>query len=644
MSNRARFIVSLIFSLPLVATMFGLTLPGGAWTLWALATPVVVVGGWPFFVSAWSAFRHRQAGMDTLVALGVGVAYGYSVFAVLSGREAYFEIAALLITFILLGKVFEDMTRNRASSAIEKLVGLQAKQALVVRDGVEVLVPLEEVRVGDVIRVKPGEKIAVDGEVLDGSTSIDESMVTGESLPVTKQAGNGVIGSTINKTGTITFTATKVGSDTLLAQIVELVRKAQTSRAPIQKLADQVSDVFVPTVVIIAIVTFNVWFVFLGASFVTALLYAVAVVVIACPCALGLATPTALMVGTGRGARLGILIKSGEVLEAAQNIKYVVFDKTGTITVGKPAVTDLVAVGGEGADAGGLTTDAGVALVIAASLEAASEHPLASAVLERAAADAVIYPKAANFNAVEGKGVVGQVNGQEAVVGNRPMMAERGVDISRLADRLAELEAQGKTVLLVAAAGRLLGLIAVQDQPKPTAAAAMRHLRERGFSPVMLTGDNRATAEAIAKQVGIETVIAEVLPSDKADHVKSLQQDGKVAFVGDGINDAPALAQADLGIAMGSGTDIAMEAGGIVLVKNDLEDVGRALKLSQKTFARIKLNLFWAFIYNLAGIPLAAGVFAGLGWMLNPALAGLAMAFSSVSVVTSSLLLNKSKI
>lgn len=632
MSVRTRFIISLVFSLPLVLTMFGLVLPGGELAMWALATPVVIIGGYPFFSGGWSAFKHRQASMDTLVALGVGVAYIYSVYALAVGQAVYFEIAALLITFILLGKLFEDMTRNRASSAIEKLVGLQAKQATVIRNGLEVLVALEAVRVGDRVVVKPGEKIAVDGDVTAGSTTIDESMVTGESLPVTKQTGDRVIGSTINKTGAITFTAVKVGSDTLLSQIVELVRKAQSSRAPIQQLADQVSGIFVPVVLIIAIVTFNVWFVLIGSSFVAAMLFAVAVIVIACPCALGLATPTALMVGTGRGARLGILIKSGEVLEAARDIKYVVFDKTGTLTEGKPVVTDIV------------STDRAATLAVAAALEGSSEHPLAAAILEQAATDQVKAVKPKDFRAVAGKGVVAQFNNQTAAVGNRALMADLQIDIKSYSTKLAALETQGKTVMLVVLDQTLLGLVAVQDRPKTTARSAMQQLIARGFKPVMLTGDNRATAEAIAAQVGITEVIADVLPSGKADRIKALQQHGKVAFVGDGINDAPALALADLGIAMGSGTDIAMEAGGIVLVKNNLDDVNRALTLSQRTFARIKLNLFWAFIYNLAGIPIAAGVFAGLGIVLNPALAGLAMAFSSVSVVTSSLLLNKSRI
>ncbi len=631
MSTKTRFIISLVFSLPLALTMVGLMLPGDKLTMWALATPVMVFGGYPFFVGAWSAFKHRQASMDTLVALGTGVAYFYSLYALSAGTEVYFEIAALLITFILLGKLFEDLTRNRASNAIEKLVGLQAKQATILRDGKEVSVPLDEVRVGDLVLVRPGEKIAVDGKITQGSSTIDEAMVTGESLPVVKGVGDIVIGSTINKTGSFTFEATKVGSETLLAQIVELVRRAQNSRAPIQKLADKVSGVFVPVVLILAILVFNVWFVLLGSSFVASMLFAVAVVVIACPCALGLATPTALMVGTGRGASLGILIKSGEVLEAANNIKYIVFDKTGTLTVGRPVVTDIVG-------------DEAEVLRTAAALEAVSEHPLASAILDRAKAEGIEVAKTSDFQAVEGKGVTGKLAGKPVAVGNRALMEGLQLSATAFGEEMARLESQGKTVMMIVEAGSLIGLIAVQDEPKPMAAEAVADLTARGFEPVMLTGDNKATAAAIARAVGITNVIAEVLPGDKADHVKTLQQRGKVAFVGDGINDAPALAQADLGIAMGSGTDIAMEAGGIVLVKNDLRDVSRALTLSHKTFGRIRLNLFWAFVYNLAGIPVAAGMLVPLGLTLNPAIAGLAMAFSSVSVVTSSLMLRYSKL
>lgn len=631
MSVRRRFVISLILTLPLVYTMFGGMLPGGHYTMWAIATPVMIIGGYPFYRGSWAAFKNHFSSMDTLIAVGTGTAYLYSVYAVLAGLDVYFEIAALLIVFILLGQVFEEITKGRASSAIEKLVGLQAKQATVVRDGKEIQLGIDQITIGEVIVVKPGEKVPVDGEVVAGSSSVDESMVTGESLPVSKSTGDKVIGATINKTGSFQFKATKIGSDTLLAQIIELVRRAQTSRAPIQRLADQVSSYFVPIVLILAVVTFNVWFVLLGAGLVKALLFAVAVVVIACPCALGLATPTALMVGTGRGAKLGILIKSGEVLEHARNIKYVVFDKTGTLTEGKPVVTDVIG-------------DKAKVIAVAASLEAASEHPLASAVLDAAKQHKLKPSQVENFEAVEGKGVVGEVDGKPAFIGNRALFADAGIELGSSGQKMAELELEGKTVMLVGHASKLLGMIAVQDRPKASAAAAIKRLKAQGLIALMITGDNASTAQAVAAQVGIDRVIAEVMPGDKAREVKVLQKSGKVAFVGDGINDAPALAQADLGIAMGSGTDVAMEAGGIVLIKSNLEDVVRALKLSQKTFARIKLNLFWAFLYNVGGIPIAAGVFAGAGVVLSPAFAGLAMAFSSVSVVTSSLLLGRTKL
>ena len=631
MKIRTLFFFCLFFTAPLIFALFGGQLPGGEYTKWLLATPVQFIGGYRFYRGAWSSFKNRNSNMDTLIATGTSIAYVYSLYALFNGHDTYFDISSLLIVFILLGQVFEEITKGRASSAIEKLVGLQPKQATVIRGGESISVPIEDIKVGDIILVKPGEKIAVDGIVLEGSSSVDEALVTGESLPVTKSVGDSVIGATINKTGSFRFKATKVGADTLLAQIIELVRRAQTSRAPIQKLADQISGYFVPIVLILALTTFNIWYVLLGSTLVTAMLYAVAVVVIACPCALGLATPTALMVGTGRGAKLGILIKSGEVLESARNIKYVVFDKTGTLTEGKPVVTDVVG-------------DAKTVIATAAALEAVSEHPLASAILEKAKSDAINYKEATHFKAVEGKGVAGSVEGKKAFIGNAAMITETGLDAEKYLDQMQKLEAQGKTVMLVGLDKQVIGLIAVQDQPKPSSKRAVNRLLELGINPVMITGDNEGTAKAIAKEVGITEVIANVLPGEKAERVKSLQQHGRVAFVGDGINDAPALAQADLGIAMGSGTDVAIESGGIVLVRNNLEDAVTALVLSQKTFARIKLNLFWAFFYNVIGIPIAAGVFSGIGLTLNPAFAGLAMAFSSVSVVTSSLLLNRSRI
>lgn len=634
MSVKARFIVSLLFSLPMLADMvlrplIRFELPGHAYTMFVLTTVVMVVGAWPFMRTAVMAFRHHHANMDTLIAIGTGTAYVYSIYAMIHHQPVFFEVAAFVITFILLGQVFEEITKGRASGAIEKLLGLQASDAEVLRNGKLVRVPLAEVVVGDVLRVKPGQKIAVDGLITEGASTIDEAMVTGESMPVTKKIGDAVIGSTINKTGTFSFRATKVGEDTLLAQIVATVRRAQASRAPIQKTVDVISNIFVPSVLIIAILTFAVWYVLLNVDVAVAMLYAVAVLIIACPCALGLATPTALMVGTGRGARMGILIKSGEVLEAANNIKTVVFDKTGTITLGKPIVTDVVG-------------DEAAVLTLAASLEYASEHPLAGAILEKAASVGVTVQNVKKFTAIEGQGVTATVGGRTAFVGNAKLAGDK-LD-KKLQVEMVRLQHEAKTVVVVGQEDRVIGLIAIQDTPKETSRAAVATLKQHGIRAIMITGDNQRVAEAIAHQVGIDEVIADVLPGDKAEHVAQLQQYGKVAFVGDGINDAPALTKADLGIAMGSGTDIAIESGGIVLVRNDLQDAVRALVLSQETFNRIRLNLFWAFIYNVLGIPIAAGLFAWTGVSLSPEIAGLAMAFSSTSVVISSLLLNRTKL
>lgn len=635
MTVTSRFIFSLVLSLPMLLEMilrplFGFELPGHAWTMFLLTTAIMAVSAWPFIRTAWAAFKNHNANMDTLIAVGTSTAYIYSIYAMLNHQPIFFEVAAIVITFILLGQVFEESMKGRASSAIEKLLGLQAKDAEVLRGGKLVHVPLAEVVVGDVLRVKPGQKVAVDGVITEGSSTIDEAMVTGESMPVTKKAGDTVIGSTINRSGTFMFRATKIGSDTLLAQIVDMVRRAQVSRAPIQKTVDTISSIFVPAVLIVAILTFVIWFVFLDAGLAGAMLYAIAVIIIACPCALGLATPTALMVGTGRGAKLGILIRSGEVIEAANDIQTVVFDKTGTITAGKPVVTDVV--GSEKA-----------VVALAAALEHSSEHPLAAAILEKAKALSIEVKGAKNFKVVEGKGVTATVDGQAAFVGSVKLLGKTELDTA-LVREMERLQSEAKTVVIVGAGGKALGLIAVQDTPKETSASAIAALKKRGYRTVMITGDNRRVAQAIAGSVGIDEVIADTLPGDKADHVKSLQRHGKVAFVGDGINDAPALAAADLGIAMGSGTDVAIESSDIVLIKNSLQDVVQALKLSQKTLGRIKLNLFWAFIYNTAGIPVAAGLFVWMGLTLSPELAGLAMAFSSVSVIVSSLLLNRTKL
>ena len=606
-------------------------MPGYNWIAFITTTIIMAISAAPYWSSAWAAFKHHNANMNTLVAVGTSVAYFYSIFAMFTGREVYFESAAFVTVFVLLGDAMEEKMHNNASNALAKLIDLQAKDAEVERDGKFIKLPLDQVKVGDIIRVKPGEKVPVDGVIVDGSSTLDESMVTGESMPVTKKKGDDVVGSTINTNGTFTFKATKVGSDTMLSQIVDLVKKAQTSHAPIQNLTDKISNIFVPVVLIIAIITFVIWYVFLGATLVNAMLFAVSVVVIACPCALGLATPTALMVGTARSAKMGVLIKNGEVLEEVSDIDTVVFDKTGTITVGKPQVTNVVG-------------NKNKVLAIAASLEENSEHPLATAVVKTAQETNITIKPVKNFAAIEGRGVKANYDNQEAFVGSDKLLTD--INISQeMKDQALQLQKEAKTVVYVGLGNDIIGLIAIQDVPKASSKQAIAELKKRGLKTVMLTGDNQNVAEAIGREVGIDQVIAGVLPTEKAAEIKKLQDEGnKVAFVGDGINDAPALSTADVGIAMGSGTDIAIESGGIVLVQNDLMGVVRALEISKKTFNRIKLNLFWALIYNTIGIPIAAGLFMAFGLQLSPELAGLAMAFSSVSVVTSSLLLNKTKI
>lgn len=630
-----RFWITSIFTVPLVILMIGMLTgtishPVMHWGTFLATTPIMLVAGGPYIQSAWASFKKHNANMDTLVALGTLVAYLYSLVALFAGLPVYFESAGFILFFVLLGAVFEEKMRKNTSQAVEKLLDLQAKTAEVLRDDRYVQVPLEQVKVGDLIRVRPGEKIAVDGVVVEGVSSIDESMVTGESLPVDKTVGDTVIGSTINNSGTLVFRAEKVGSETVLAQIVDFVKKAQTSRAPIQDLTDKISGIFVPAVVILAILTFWIWFVWLGASFVASLLYGVAVLIIACPCALGLATPTALMVGTGRSAKMGVLLKNGTVLQEIQKVQTLVFDKTGTLTEGKPVVTDIIG-------------DETEVLGLAASLEEASQHPLARAIVQRATEAGLEFQPVENFQAVHGKGVSGQIHGKQLLLGNAKML--NGMDISSTyQEKLEELEKEAKTVVFLAIDNEIKGLLALQDIPKENAKLAINQLKKRGLRTVMLTGDNAGVARAIADQIGIEEVIAGVLPEEKAHEIHQLQEAGKVAFIGDGINDAPALSVADVGIAMGAGTDIAIESAGIVLTHNDLTGVVRAFDMSKRTFNRILLNLFWAFIYNVIGIPIAAGVFSGIGLVLNPELAGLAMAFSSVSVLTSSLMLNFSKI
>lgn len=652
---RNRFLGALFLSLPLLYYMFvmlfGLPLPQfmvrhAATIQFVLTTPIMFIGSIFFSRGIISLVKTKTANMDTLVSIGVGSAYLYSLFVSVSiwlGNTAYgmgnlyYEVAGFLLTFILLGKYFEAIAKGRTSEAIKKLMGLQAKTAIVVRDGKEIEVKIEEVEVGDIIVVKPGGKIPVDGAVIEGHSSVDESMVSGESIPVEKKAGDKVIGATINKTGAFKFKAEKIGKDTFLAQVVRLVEEAQGSKAPVEELADKISAIFVPTVVLIAVLAFAVWML-TGQSFIFSLTIFIAVLIIACPCALGLATPTAVMVGTGLGAEHGILIKSAEALQLASQLKVIVFDKTGTLTKGEPEVTDIVMTG----DSRLVTRDL---LLYAAVAEKRSEHPLAEAIVKSAKAKGIDVPEPESFNSISGKGVEAKLKGETILLGNRKLMQEKKIAFAEQEKKINELESQGKTVMLVAKGNSFLGLIAVADTLKQYSKEAVAELHRMGREVVMITGDNKRTGEAIAKQVGIDRVLAEVLPEDKANNIKKLQAEGKkVAMVGDGINDAPALAQADIGIAIGTGTDVAIETGEIVLVKDDLRDVVTAIELSAYSMLKIKQNLFWAFIYNFLGIPIAAGIlYPFTGFLLNPVFAGAAMAFSSVSVVTNSLMMKRFK-
>lgn len=660
-----KFLSGLILSLPMLIFMFLpmiKSLPGSQLLPYAglisliLATPVQFIIGAGFYKGAWSALKMKTSNMDSLVAIGTSAAYFYSlinylIYAIsnksligLGGMmigNLYFETAAFLITFVLLGKWLEAKAKGRTSDAIKKLMGLQAKTARVIRDGKALDIPIEEVVHGDIILVRPGEKVPVDGVITKGSSSIDESMVTGESIPIEKQIGDNVIGSTINKNGSFEFKATKVGSETMLAQIVRLIEEAQGSKAPIQAFADRISSWFVPAVIIIALLTFVIWYLVLGESLSFALMAFTAVIVIACPCALGLATPTAIMVGTGKGAELGILIKGGEPLEAAEKIQAIVFDKTGTLTNGKPEVTDIRIMNKEL----GITEEQ--VLQIASSLEYGSEHPLAEAIVKKADESKIERMKVEGFRAIPGHGVEGTINHTKYYFGNQKLL-EMKIDKQDLSvelfSQIHKKEEEGKTVMVLASDKGIAGYIAVADTVKETSAEAVAQIQKMGIDVYMITGDNARTANAIAKEVGIANVLAEVLPEDKASEVKKLQANGKkVAMVGDGINDAPALAQADLGIAMGSGTDVAMETGGIVIIKNDLRDVATAIRLAKATVRKIKQNLFFSLVYNTLGIPIAARVFIGIGLVLRPELAGLAMALSSVSVVSNSLLLKNFK-
>ncbi len=686
-----KFWVGVVFSLPLfglsMARDFGL-LGGWAHTPWvnwlmlALAAPVQFYVGWDYYVGGFKALRNGAANMDVLVAMGSSSAFFYSLPVTIAltlgnntlGNHVYFETAAVIITLIKLGKLLEVRAKGQTSAAIKKLMGLRAKTACVVRNGKEVDIPIEQMSVGDIVIVRPGERIPVDGIVIDGHSAVDESMLTGESLPVDKQPGNEVVGATINKGGRLKFEATKVGVETALAQIIRLVQEAQGSKAPIQRLADRVASVFVPVVIGIAAITLLVWWFGVEVGFTPAMIRMVAVLVIACPCALGLATSTAIMVGTGVGAEQGILFKNSEALEGAHSLKVVVLDKTGTVTVGEPSVTDVVTADGgvESVTAEALRNGKKVSdsqsktggrteerkeerfamLWLAASAERSSEHPLGEAIVRAAQAHRLSLAEPSQFEAVVGHGIIAQVEGHQVVVGNLKMMTERKIYLNGLEAAAKRLQSEAQTSMWVAIDGKAAGLIAVADTIKPGSREAIAQMHRLGLQVVMVTGDNPSTAEAVAKAIGIDRVLAEVLPGDKAEEVKKLQSEGigLVAMVGDGINDAPALAQADVGIAIGTGTDVAMETADVALMRGDLRSVPQAIALSKATMRTIKQNLFWAFFYNVILIPVAAGVLHPLTFLpmmlrvLHPVLAAFAMAFSSVTVVANSLRLRGTKL
>lgn len=634
---KRKFLLSLDFTIPIVLIgmlmWLGIEVPYRDYLIWLLATPVQFYTGWQFYLGTWHALRNKTANMDTLIAVGTSAAYFYSVYVILFNPELgqYFEVSAILITLVIMGKYLEALAKGRASDAISKLMNLTPKTARVIRKGKEITISSDEVLVNDIILVKPGERIPVDGILIEGNSSIDESMITGESIPVEKKKGSLVYSGTINKLGSFKFKATKIGENTTLARIVKLVEDAQSRKAPIQRYADLISSYFVPIVILISIITFLSWYLIFNEALSFALITAVAVLVIACPCALGLATPTAIMVGTGKGAQNGILIKGGDALEAAHKIKYVIFDKTGTITKGIPEVTDII-----------LTNKLSESkiLEISASIEKQSEHPLAEAILKKAKEKKIVLQKVTNFKAIPGHGTQAKFKSTDFYLGSPKFMKKLNIPLNKYLIDITKLEDQGKTIMVLANKKQILAVIGVADTIRESAKTAVVKLKEINIEVYMITGDNERTAKAIAEQAGITNVFADVLPEDKAKYVKQLQEKGSVAMIGDGINDAPAIAQADIGIAMGSGTDVAMETGNIVLMRNDPEDVPKAIKLSKLTMGKIRQNMFWALIYNVLGIPIAAGIlYPSTGWLLSPVIAGGAMALSSVSVVSNSILL-----
>ena len=634
---------SIGLTIPIIALMWLSPLPMEQTNIlmFLLATPVQFVVGWTFYVGTYKGLKNKTANMDTLIAMGTSTAYFYSTVVtfipeLFPNAAVFFDTATMIMTFILLGKLLDAIAKGRTSEAIRKIMGLQAKVARIIRNSQEMEVPIEEVIVGDIVMVRPGEKIPVDGTIIEGYSGVDEKVITGESIPVEKKVGDQVVGATINKTGMLKFRATKVGKDTVLAQIINLVEEALTSKAPVQRIADVAAGYFVPVIIITASLSALAWYFIVGESFIFALTVFIAVVVVACPCALGLATPTAIMVGVGKGAENGILIKSGEALEAAHKLKTVVFDKTGTLTKGEPEVTDIYP---------NKAFSEEQLLQLAAIAEKNSEHPLGEAILKKAKEKDLKVEDPELFNALPGYGVEVTYRNGTILLGNRKLMEANNLEINNLEAKMTKLEESGKTVMLIAVNGQIAGLIAVADTLKNNSAEAVAKLKEMGLEVIMISGDNQRTANAIASQIGVSRVFAEVLPSEKASEIKRLQAENKVvAMVGDGINDAPALAQANIGIAVGSGTDVAMETGDIVLIKNDLRDVIIAIQLSRATMRKIRQNLFWAFFYNVALIPLAAGAFYPILHVLfNPVYAAAAMASSSVTVVTNASLLRRFK-